>query len=147
MTSPTVPPEDFTKLLMSPPVTGMPVETGQLGNMKFDDQHWKRAYNMCIGRGGTHDKCKNIPMDAHITPQNPLPMVFQQETMDAIDCMTEHGDAAKCYHFTEFFSKKVSYEEPPKGMFTKVKDFGSKAGTTLVYPALLVGAMSYIKFA
>ena len=38
-----MPADDFTKILMSPPVTGMPVETGQLGNMKFDDLHWKRA--------------------------------------------------------------------------------------------------------
>merc|ERR1719421_454095 len=143
MTSPTVPPDDFTKILMSPPVTGMPVETAQLANMKFDDLHWKRAYNMCIGRGGTHEKCKNIPMDAHITPQNPTPTVFKEETIAAIDCMTEHGDMSKCYHYTEYLHKKIHYEEPKPTTFQKVTGMGSKLGSSLF---LVVPAAVFFKY-
>lgn len=147
MTAPTVPAERFTELLFKPPTTAMRPEVDQLGNMKFDGLHWKRAYNMCIGRGGTHAQCKNIPMDAHISPQNPLPVVFQKETIDAIECMTEHGDAAKCFHYTEFMHKKVNYEAQPPSSFEKLSALGSRAGwMTALIPAALV-AKKFIKFA
>merc|ERR1719230_203365 len=128
MTAPAVPPEKFPQLLFNPPATASAAEQEQLGNMKFDSDHWRRAFHLCMGRGGTVEQCKKIPMDTHITPQNPLPYVFKKEVVDAIECMTEHGDHEKCYHYTEYFSKTLLHQDPPAGKWEKVTGAAGKIG-------------------
>merc|ERR1711964_116926 len=122
-------------------------EQSQLENMKFDDQHYHRAYHMCMGRGGTEEQCRNIPVDTHITPQNPLPTAFPKETLDAIECMSEHGDASKCYHYTEYFHKRVNYEAPEPGKFAKVSALASRAGWSLAWAPIALGVLKYVKIA
>jgi len=119
----------------------MKPEVSMLGSMKFDDLHFKRAYNLCIGRGGSHEQCKNIPMDSHITPQNPMPTVFKAETFNAIECMTEHGDQEKCYHYTEYLHKKATFTDPPKTTKEKVWE---KA--TITNLAMIPAALAFFKF-
>ena len=60
-------------------------------------------YNMCIGRGGTHEKCKNIPMDAHITPQNPLPTVTTHRLLSLV----RHIQGSRAALFLQFRAQSL----------------------------------------
>ena len=102
MAAPTITVDRYHELVFAPKSTAVKADASQLDNMKFDSQHYERYYTLCRGAGGDHEKCKDIPVDEHITPQNPTVQHFQKQIFDGVDCMNDHGDINKCLHHTEF---------------------------------------------
>merc|ERR1712008_55099 len=92
-----------------------------LPSMRFDKEHYLRAYTRCRGRGGSSEECaQNLPSDAHITPQNPLPTLYKKEIVDAIECMSDYGDTQQCKHYLEGLHKKTHGEIPPISKAAKI---------------------------
>lgn len=76
----TVPPHKYGGLVWSPYGSLGPASTDDLQKMRFDKQHFTRAYTLCRGRGFAAEECYGkLPPDMHVTPQNQLSNVFKKE--------------------------------------------------------------------
>eukprot|EP01066_Platyproteum_vivax_P008891 Platyproteum_vivax@DN384_c0_g1_i2.p1 len=112
---------DYAKAVFYPPITGRADSHTDFPKMRLDDQYYQRAYLLCRGKGNSEERCRNIPIDTAITPQNPAESLFEKEAVDAIECMTEFGDVEKCYHYTDAFHQKLNNRTPePANIVGKV---------------------------
>eukprot|EP00451_Oxyrrhis_marina_P001153 CAMPEP_0204271230 /NCGR_PEP_ID=MMETSP0468-20130131/19339_1 /ASSEMBLY_ACC=CAM_ASM_000383 /TAXON_ID=2969 /ORGANISM="Oxyrrhis marina" /LENGTH=148 /DNA_ID=CAMNT_0051246855 /DNA_START=61 /DNA_END=507 /DNA_ORIENTATION=+ len=145
----TIPSTEWVSLIYNPPATAAPASAEGLRQMKFDKDHFSRAYLLCRGRGGTEQQCKQLPEDTHVTPRTNTMELYKKELVDAIECMADHGDAQKCNHYTEAAFKKMHYEEPAKGTLAKLTGTAENIGYGKVAVGLPVAFMAYrfIKFA
>merc|ERR1712194_399450 len=119
-----------------------------LTKMRFDKDHYTTAYTLCKGRGLSDAACKQrLLPDLNVTPSNPLPVAFKKETIDAMECMSDHGDLGKCNHFFESFHKKIepaAHPEVKSGFIaslpTKGMQFlGLLGGSTIPFLAVCAG--------
>lgn len=61
--------------------------------------------------------------------QNPLPQHFTKEMVDAIECMSDTGDVARCNHYMEVAYRKTHEESSKPGMLSKVSASVGLMGT------------------
>lgn len=133
----TIPYSGYSGLVWSPKPCLANASNDALPKMRFDGQHYLRSYLRCRGRGSSAEDCsRTLPSDAHITPQNPLPVVYKKEIVDAIECMADNGDTQRCQHYLEGLHKKTHGEDPP---ISKAKKFSASLG--LLGPSALPAAV------
>eukprot|EP00916_Digyalum_oweni_P002349 GHVL01004303.1.p1 GENE.GHVL01004303.1~~GHVL01004303.1.p1 ORF type:complete len:140 (+),score=11.35 GHVL01004303.1:41-460(+) len=113
--------------VFQPPTTGRKDSFADFGKMRLDDDYYHRAHALCKATTGSEFICRqDIPVDSCITPQNPTESVFAKELVDSIECMTQHLDSSKCYHFTSSLHKKLNWEDPKPTARQSATEFVSK---------------------